>query len=287
MGTRRCSERRYFLRPSSLTDQIFKYCLARAVRLCGVQLHEFQVLSNHYHIVFTDVHGNRAEFFHELNQFVARGVNQSLGRWENLFAPGSYNAVTLIDGDAIADKCLYTLCNVVAAGLVRLPEYWDGVNSWHMGYGQSTVIPRPKGFFRETGDRTLPEEVLTLVRPEDLYPELSDAEARAKLRDAAHQRSHALSRQFTNDGGSFMGMKRARQQPPDSAPNTPAPRRRMRPTVAGKNKQTRDEALRRLKAFYLAHRAARLEFERGNHDVVFPDGTYLMLRRYGVAVEKS
>ena len=287
MGTRRCSERRFFLRPSSLTDQIFKYCLARAVRLSGVQLHEFQVLSNHYHIVFTDVHGNRPVFFRELNQFVARSVNQSLGRWESLFAPGSYNAVTLVDGDAIEDECLYTLCNVVAAGLVPLPEYWDGVNSWHLDYGQSTVIPRPKGFFRDVDEPTLPEEVLTLVRPEGLYPELPDADARAKLRDAARQRSYAIAEKFRNEGGTFMGMKRVRRQPPDSSPNTRAPRRGIRPTVAGKNKWARIEALQRNKVFLEDHRAARLEFESGNHAVVFPFGTYLMVRRYGVAVAKN
>ena len=101
MGTRRCSERRFFLRPSSTSDQLFLYCLARAGRLSGVLLHEFQVLSNHYQVIFTDVRGQSPQFFRELNQFVARGINASLGRWESFFAPGSYNAVGLVDGNAI------------------------------------------------------------------------------------------------------------------------------------------------------------------------------------------
>ena len=29
----------------------------------GIELHEFVVMSNHYHLVFTDPHGNRPEFF--------------------------------------------------------------------------------------------------------------------------------------------------------------------------------------------------------------------------------
>ncbi|MGH1347953.1 MAG: hypothetical protein ACRBN8_40740, partial [Nannocystales bacterium] len=208
-----CSERRFFLRPSATTDHLFLYCLARAARLSGVLLHEFQVLSNHYHVVFTDVHGKRPLFFRELNQFVARGVNASLGRWESLFAPASYNAVTLVDGDAIEDECLYTLCNVVEAGLVKLPEYWDGVCSWSMDYGQSRTIPRPKRFFDSSSEKTREEEVLTLVRPEALYPGLSDAEAREQLRGKARERSHAIADKIRNSGGSFVGMRRVRRQP--------------------------------------------------------------------------
>ena len=287
MGTRRCSERRFFLRPSSVTDQLFLYCLARAARLSGVLLHDFQVLSNHYHVVFTDVRGQRPLFFRELNQFVARGVNASLGRWESFFAPGSYNAVALVDGDAIEDECLYVHCNVVEAGLVKLPEYWDGVCSWKMEYGQPRTIRRPTGFFRDPSDRTLEEEVLTLVRPEALYPELEDAEARALLRDKARERSHAIAEKFRDSGGSFMGMRRVRRQPPHSSPNTRAPRRGIRPTVAGKNKWARIEALQRNKAFLEAHHDARLEFEAGQRRVVFPLGTYLMVQRFGVAVAKS
>ncbi|MBV1859993.1 MAG: hypothetical protein KUG77_16390, partial [Nannocystaceae bacterium] len=247
---------------------------------------EFQVLSNHYHVVFTDARGQRPMFFRELNQFVARGGNAGLGRWENFFAPGSYNAVALVNGNAVEDECLYVLCNVVEAGLVKLPEYWDGVCSWKMEYGQSKTIRRPTGFFRDLSEKTLEEEVLTLVRPEALYRGLDDAEARAQLRRKARDRSHAIAEKLRNKGGSFMGMRRVRRQPPDSSPKTRAPRRGIRPTVAGKNKLARIEALQRNAAFFEAHEDARLRFEAGERGVVFPLGTYLMVQRFGVAVAK-
>ena len=284
MGTRRTSERRFFLRPSSTTDQLFLYCLARAARLSGVLLHEFQVLSNHYHIVLTDPHCQRPLFFRELNQFVARGVNASLGRWESFFAPGSYNAVTLVDAKAIEKECLYTLCNVVEAGLVKLPEYWDGVCSWRMNYGDTKRIARPKGFFREESETMHDEEVLTLVRPDALYPDLSDVDAREHLRDKARALSRTFGDELQHKGGSFMGMKRVRRQPTESSPSTRAPRRGIRPTVAGKSKWARIEALQRNAAFLADYREARLRFEAGDTSVVFPLGTYLMAQRYGVAV---
>ncbi len=287
MGSRRCSEQRFFLRPSSITDQLFLYCLARAARITGVQLHEFQVLSNHYHVVLTDVRGNRPEFFRELNQFVARGVNASLGRWESFFAPGSYNAVVLLDGDAIERECLYTLCNVVEAGLVKLPEYWDGVCSWRLDYGESKRIRRPLGFFRESNASMLEEEVLTLVRPKGLYPELADAEARAKLRRRARERSHDHTAKLRAQGRAFMGMKRVRKQPVTRSAVSPSKRRGIRPTVASRDRSTRVAALQRYARFLEAYRAARLRFEAGARDVLFPVGTYLLARRYGVVVAET
>ena len=283
MGTRRCSERRFFLRPGGTSNHIFMYCLARACRITGVLLHEFQVLSNHYHIVFTDVHGNRAKFFQELNAFVARAVNRTFGHWESFFAPGSYNAPVLLDGNAIEKECLYTLCNAVEAGLVSSPEYWEGVCSWSMEYGDTKVVRRPEGFFRESMRE---EEVLELHRPEDLYPELDDDEARAKLRDKAKQYSKEFAKELRAKGGGFMGMKRVRKQPLQSSPTTREPRRGIKPTVAG-NKWKRIEALRTNKKFYEEHREARQRFEAGERDVEFPAGTYLMAKRFRVAVKKK
>lgn len=281
MGTRKTSEGRFFLRPSPAMDALFLYCLARAVRITGVLVHEFAVLSNHYHVVFTDVRGNRPEFFRELNQFVARGGNRQLGRRENFFKPGSYNAPVLVDGDAIEDKCLYTLCNPVKHGLVKLPEYWNGISSWNFEYGQTKEYKRPPGFFAEDMRET---EYLTLCRPEELYPELDDAHARKQLKDRATERGHALVKKIRKNGGRIMGMPRVRKQPTNSSPSTRPPRPGIRPNVAGKNKWARIEALQRNAAFLEDHRNARLRFEAGEIDVVFPRGTYLMAKRYGVAV---
>ena len=118
LGTRRCSERRFFLRPDPETCQVFEYCLARCADKYDIELHEFVVMSNHYHLVFTDPHGNRPEFFRDLNKQVASAVNVKLKRFENMFAPGSYNAPKLIEAGDIEAKCIYTLTNPTEAGLV-------------------------------------------------------------------------------------------------------------------------------------------------------------------------
>lgn len=47
MVTRRCSERRFFLRPSALTTAIFRYLLAVAASRYNVLVHAYCVMSNH------------------------------------------------------------------------------------------------------------------------------------------------------------------------------------------------------------------------------------------------
>ena len=70
------------------------------------------------------------------------------------------------------------------------------------------------------------------------------------------------------------------------SPSTREPRRGIKPTVAG-NKWKRIEALRTNKKFYEEHREARQRFEAGERDVEFPAGTYLMAKRFRVAVKKK
>jgi hypothetical protein len=49
MVTRRCSQRTFRLRPSALTNQIFKYCIGLAQAKTGVAVHAACVMSNHHH----------------------------------------------------------------------------------------------------------------------------------------------------------------------------------------------------------------------------------------------
>src|SRR5664279_398205 len=49
MITRRCSERRFFLRPDEDTNNAFIYCLALAARRANVQITFSVAMSNHHH----------------------------------------------------------------------------------------------------------------------------------------------------------------------------------------------------------------------------------------------
>src|SRR5512146_1706518 len=75
--TRCCSERRFLLKPSGLINAIVLYALAHYASRHGILVHGFCVLSNHYHLVATDVRGVLPDFLRDLNGVLARAVNQA------------------------------------------------------------------------------------------------------------------------------------------------------------------------------------------------------------------
>ena len=117
--SRRCAQRQFLLRPSRRVNRIFRFCLAVAAKRTGIQLHAYCALSNHYHLVLTDPGGTLPEFMHWFNEYVAKSLNALLGRWEAVWAPGSYSAVRLVDSNAVLNELVYVYTNPVEAGLVR------------------------------------------------------------------------------------------------------------------------------------------------------------------------
>jgi len=282
--TRRCSQRCFYLRPSRLTNETVGYLLALAAKRYCIQVHVFCVLSNHLHLVVTDPEARLPAFFQFLDSLIARAINAALGRTETFWAPGAYSAVALITpGDMVA-KSVYVLANPVAAGLVRKARKWPGLWSSPTSIAAGPLeFQRPRHFFREDGG--MPERVdLSLVAPaafddpavfrERLGMELDQAEEKA--RDEAAE-----------TGRSFLGEARILKVRPSARPKTEKVRRGLKPRVACRDKWKRIEALGRLVAFVEAYRSALWEWRRGQANVRFPAGTYLVRVTHGVACEPA
>jgi len=271
--TRRCSERRFFLRPSKRTTEIFRFVLAVAARRHGIRVHAFCVLSNHFHLVVTDPHARLPLFHRDLDGLVARATNCSLGRWESFWDPDSYSAVRLESPDDVFQKMVYVLANPVAAGLVRHGREWPGLWSdpRQMG-GDPTMVERPKEFFRKDGP--LPAWVpLQLHRP----PGFENDESFVKdLAQALTDAENNSATELGLEGRSFLGVARVLAQKPMARPAPGEPRRTLNPRVACRNKWGRIEALLRLAEFVRAHREALEAWRAGVRDALFPAGTWLM-----------
>ena len=81
--TRRCSERRFFLRPSTHTNQTYLYCLGKAAEIGDGSCHVAAAMSNHHHLTLTDRReGDIAHFAEWMHGQLGRANNASLGRWE-------------------------------------------------------------------------------------------------------------------------------------------------------------------------------------------------------------
>jgi len=269
--TRRCSERRFFLRPDAEVTAIFEYLLAVLAKRYGIEVHAFVVMSNHYHLVITDTKGRLPDFQRDLNSDLARAINFHWNRWESFWAPESYSAVELLeDGDRIS-KIAYTLANPVKARLVNRVGRWEGATSAGMKFGRSRTVRRPEKFFGETMPETA---TLELTRP--ACSEVDDAGFDERLRQDVRRREDAA-----NQRGGVMGMGAVMSQDWNDSPTSREPRRQLSPRIAAKNKWARIAALQRSAAWLEAYAVARAAFVGGERDVEFPYGTWWMCARLG------
>jgi putative transposase len=276
--TRRCSERRFFLRPSALTNAIFLYVLAVAARIHRIEVHAFCVLSNHYHLLVTDPEARLPAFMQYLDSLVARAVNASLGRWEGFWSSeASYSAVSQGDPEDIVRKAAYVLANPVSAGLVRTARQWPGLWTAPEQLGAATLVAlRPNVFFSPKGD--MPERAeFVLTTPPGFS---SAAEFQALVAAALNELEAEKQREL--DARGFLGASRARLQSPFARPSSGAPRRALNPRIAARDKWKRIEAITRLGAFLHAYRSAWKQRRDGLRDVLFPAGTYQLRIEHGV-----
>ncbi|MEI9951765.1 MAG: hypothetical protein WDO74_22995 [Pseudomonadota bacterium] len=270
--TRRTTQRQFLLRPSSVTNQNVRYCLALAAERTGVILHAVCVMSNHWHGVVTDPEARLPEFTECFHKLLAKAQNASLDRWENLWSSDKTSLVLLTSEQDVLEKMAYTLANPTVAGLVKSPEEWPGVISGR--FGKLDLAEMPDSFFDEDGD--LPESTeLQFVRPQ-IFASLSDAELCARLRDEVAARVRVAREEMQQCGRSFLGRESVLRQSFDASPKTKAPRRNPSPRVAGRSSVERVAAIRRMCEFICTYRAAWNEWRHGNRDAKFPAGTYAL-----------
>ena len=268
--TRRCTQRQFLLVPRRQTVEIIRYCLAYAMSRTGVLVHAVIFMSNHYHLIVTDPLGNLPAFVQTLNKLIAKAVNASLGRWENLWASEQASYVRLLDDAAILDKIAYVLCNPVEAALVKRGHQWPGVRHGRFG---SFAVARPAGFFRADG--TMPASIELVITP-PAFGGLAPHEAQERIDQAVLEREAAERAKVLQSGRRFLGVRGVKNQNPFDSPRTDEPRRQLSPRVATRNRWLREEVLGRCREFARAYREALSAWRAEIRSVVFPFGTYLM-----------
>ncbi|MBL8740028.1 MAG: hypothetical protein JNK04_03005, partial [Myxococcales bacterium] len=255
--TRRSTQRLFLLRPDEKTNQIVRYCLGEALDRFGMELHCSVTMSNHYHLVVTDVRGCLPDFLRHLNLMTAKALNARWGRWENLWSVEQPCATWLVDDDDKLAKSVYTLVNPTVDDLVDRIEDWPGVSSWEAHVrGKAITVERPIEFFRKDG--RMPERVtITVVAPRrangerwalDDWNEKLIAAVRASEDAARVWRQKRCIR--------VLGRRAIRKQSAFDGPQTREARRRLRPSLACRDRERRVHELRVLRAFRTQHRAA-------------------------------
>jgi putative transposase len=285
MITRRCSERRFFLRPDHETNNAFIYCLAVAAQKYGVKVIFTTTMSNHHHTGVVDVVGRLPDFLAHFHKLIAKHQNALHGRWEAMWAPEQTSAVELVQPDDIFEKMVYAFCNPVVDHLVEKVHHWPGVTSLAATLtDQPLTATRPLTFFRADGDMP-PSVSLTLHLPSDLVSESRGAfAARLRERIAAEEAKAATMRRLSNRA--IVGRAVVRAQHWGDSPRSREPRRKLDPRVACRNTWRRIEALARNKVWLASYRSARAAFLKGA-TALFPVGTFWLQRHARVACEPA
>ena len=152
MITRRCSERRFFLRPDDETNNAFLYCLALAAQRANVEVTFSEAMSNHHHTGIHDPDGNFPVFTEHFHGLLARCQNAHLGRFESFWSSEPTSVVALVEPNDVLDKMVYAFTNPCAADLVDKAEEWPGVSTFQPRSPAGWLVAtRPKHFFRDDG----------------------------------------------------------------------------------------------------------------------------------------
>jgi hypothetical protein len=238
------------------------------------------VMSNHHHTGVYDPHGNISTFCRELHRLIAKHHNSAYGRFEDFWVQGPPGRRRLEDSNAILDKLVYSLTNPIVPSLVDRAVRWPGINTTPEQLCSTRTVRRPKHYFR--GDGTIPEALeLTFHKPPG-FDELRDAQFRKLVADRVTDVEDKKRAERRKTGEHLIGRRVVLKQHREDNPSSWAPRFKLNPQVATRNKWRRIEALERLKAFFAAYRDALRRWRFGERNVVFPYGTNMMRTVHGV-----
>ncbi len=279
MITRRISQRRYLLRPDENINAIFDYCLAEAAQRYNIGLIAWLVMSNHYNAVVHDPEGNLPAFTEHLHKLLAKSINTYRRRWENLWSTEETCVTRLVTPRDVFNKVVYILTNPVSAHLVDSVVHWPGSSSWNRMGRDATTVKRPRFYFRRERS-VMPERAqLQVVSPPGL-DEQTYAVWVDEVRKAVEAKESLAKKSRREERIALVGRKVVLATNPFDGPSTDAPRRRLRPALACKDRERMKQELLALKAFRADYAAARSKFITNNRDVIFPAGTY-RLRAWG------
>jgi putative transposase len=187
--------------------------------------------------------------------------------------------------EAIVDKLGYVLANPVAAGLVRYARDWPGAKSHPEDLGGATMrAPRPRVYLNVANERWPTVAALELTLP--LGVDADDAGAWRNAVKAAVAEHEVRGRaEVARQGWKFLGAERAESVSPYDRATSFEPLRGRNPTFAvGGVPGVHVAAVAALRAFRSAYSAAVERWRAGVRDVVFPAGTWWMVRWHAAVV---
>ncbi|MGE3164787.1 MAG: transposase [Planctomycetota bacterium] len=290
--TKKTNDDLFLILPSPEVNQILLYALVLRALRYGVLIHGFCFLSNHFHLVVTDLRGELPAFMGQFLTDTSKAIQVQLRARRRIWSGERYSAVELLDLDAAERKTAYTVLNPARAALTA-PEDWPGVTSARWQFGDPITVKRPQEFFSQ---RYRPDEVTTILTPlASAFPmnaaasdeERSRANQDSNTRVAAHiareleEIRQNLERRCQKLAGPKRVLRAGRLQ------RGSRPLGRLNPAFASTDRSLMAAAIAERRRFHLDHDRSRDQYVAGQRNTIFPTGTYGYRKLLGVRVRKE
>ena len=260
-------------------------------------------MSNHIHLVVTDVRGTLPKFMREFLSESGKAIKVATGTTCRIWSPERYSAVELLDRDAALRAISYCQTNPTEAGLT-LPRDWPGLTSAMHKFGDALTAIKPKFYFGANRPESvtcrlspLPESIGHLKQQTaDTKRRNTEAELLAYREECALLQEN-IEKRVAESVDEILRKRRERGRPKLAgreavlaAPRSKRgnhPFRGIDPKFATRNPELMKQAIAEYKAFCREHAEAKESYTAGKENVFFPHGTYGYRELLGVNVRKG
>ncbi|MCW5802932.1 MAG: hypothetical protein KIT31_11145 [Deltaproteobacteria bacterium] len=273
--SRRCSQRMFLMRPDEETSAAFLYCLIVAATKWGIRVLVACAMSNHYHAVIYDEHGNYPRFLQQFHRLFARVMNRVRDREENFWSSEQTSVVALLSPKALLEALVYAATNPVKDHLVARVRDWPGVNTLEaLLEGKALEGVRPRSYFRANGK--MPRNVaMTPTLPE--HPWIGDAtEFLATLARMVGEAEADARADLAAGRAAPLGAAAVLARSPPASPMNAEREHDLNPQFATGDVSLVRRAIEFYESFQQSHRDTRRKWCAGDRRALFPAGTYWM-----------
>ena len=144
--TKMCFDERCLLKPTRKCRKALRYELTRRAKQYGIDLHAFNFMPNHFHLVVTDHRAHLPAFMRDFLTNTSKALQLALEVDSPIWSSDRYSSVALLDLDAAMRKIAYTLLNPTRAELTQ-PKDWPGLTSAVYRFGETETVRRPNFYF--------------------------------------------------------------------------------------------------------------------------------------------
>jgi len=273
-----------------MVKDILLYALADAQRELTVELHSTRLAINHHHTIATPEGKVLPEFMRRVHRDTSCGINTLLAH-ERYDAPGEVfddrqaHTMRLMDAAAMMTQHAYDQNNCVAAGLVSRPEHMpDHVFDFDLWKSEGIVVTRPELYF----DKTRPSELILTFTPPPLLLREFDGDLDKLIYSMKRLTDHAgQCLREARRGRAPMGAQAVQRLHPWSEPRTLREKRGQRVPTFRIGARGIDGciaaacAAAEVRQFRTENRETRLARKAGDHNALFPFGTFEQVEFHG------